>query len=171
MATCPQGNADAQEQAALGEAKEGYKIQMQYQGKYADEAKDLRRQYEQEKAQIEKRYEAANSSAPQDLLQLAATSPQGNANAQEQAALRGAKDGYKIQMQYQGQYADEAKDLKREYEQEKAQIEKRYQAANSSSPQDLLQLMATSPQGNANAEEQAALREAKEGYKIQMQYQ
>merc|ERR1719399_2747739 len=144
---------------------------MQYQGQYADEAKDLKRQYEQEKVRIEKRYQAANSSSPQDLLQLAATSPQRNANAQEQAALREVKEGYKIQMQYQGQYADEAKDLKRQYGQEKARIEKRYQAANNSAPQDLLQLAATSPQGNANAEEQAALRAAKEGYKIQMQYQ
>merc|ERR1719333_1481593 len=144
---------------------------MQYQGQYADENKDLRREYEQEKARIKKRYQAANSSAPQDLLQLSATSPQGNANAQEQAALRGAKEGYKIQVQYQSKYADEAKDLKRKYEQEKVRIEKRYQAANSSAPQDLLQLAATSPQGIANAQEQAALRGAKDGYKIQMQYQ
>merc|ERR1719281_1875173 len=108
---------------------------MQYQGQYADEASDLKREYE-------KRYQAANTSAPQDLLQLAAASSQNSDNAQEAAAIKEAKENYKIQMQYQGQYADEARDLKREYEERKAQIEKRYQAASNSAPQDLLQLAA-----------------------------
>merc|ERR1719214_76578 len=144
---------------------------MQYQGQYADEARDLKREYEERKARIEKRYRAANTSAPHDLLQLAAASSQNSDNAQEAAAIKEAKENYKIQMQYQGQYADEARDLKREYEERKAQIEKRYRAANTSAPQDLLQLAAASSQSSDNAQEAAAIKEAKENYKIQMQYQ
>merc|ERR1719388_337063 len=117
------------------------------------------RQYEEEKAEIERRY---NNSGAVGILELAATSPE---SAQERADLRDAKKNEEVQMGYAKEYGAQAvAGQERQYEEEKAQIERRY---NNSGAVGILELAATSPE---SAQERADLREAKENNEIQMGY-
>merc|ERR1712187_807750 len=71
---------------------------------------------------------------------------------------------FKTQMQYQGFYPKEAAELKQEYTKEVATIKSKY--ANATSEPLLLASADDTP-----VEERDALREAKQNYKTQMQYQ
>merc|ERR1719399_1272690 len=58
-----------------------------------------------------------------------------NARAAEREALRRAKDDYKTQLRFEGQYgAPETTDLRRQYEEERARIEKKYNKAPEEQP-------------------------------------
>merc|ERR1719389_1576579 len=119
----------AQERADLRDAKKNNEIQMGYAKEYGAQAvAGQERQYKEEKAEIERRY---NSSGAVGILELAATSPE---SAQERADLRDAKKNEEIQMGYAKQYGAQAvAGQERQYKKEKVEIERRYLTASSHS--------------------------------------
>merc|ERR1719502_9613 len=61
---------------------------------------------------------------------LASPKEEKNQLQEEKNQLREAKTNYNIQMKFQGQYPDEAKELKQEYEKEVARIKSQWNASS-----------------------------------------
>jgi hypothetical protein len=127
---------------------------MQYQGQYPNEAAGLKKEYEDQVAQIKRKF---NSTTPETVVLLATSD-----SMEMKAALRKAKDEYVTQMEYQGQYPQEAAELKHQYETKVAAIKSEY--ASKGSP-----LMLVSE--NACGDEEKDLQEALNNYKIQKGFQ
>jgi len=113
------------EEADLQEAKNSYKVQMEYQGAYPSEANELKEEYASQVRRIKSLY--ASKDCGSDAVLLAA-SPN---CAEEAGDLHEAKQDYKIQMTFQGDYPEEAKELKQEYEQKVLKLKKQYATCHS----------------------------------------
>jgi hypothetical protein len=81
--------------------------------------------------------------------------------SKEKSELQQAKTNYKTQLQYQGQYPREAIALKKEYQAQVARIKSKFNATETA------MFLATSD----SREMKAALRQAKDDFVTQMQYQ
>merc|ERR1719230_859623 len=112
---------------------------MQYQGAYPEEAKELKQEYKKEVAKIKEEF--APTAAP-SLLLIAGTAA---SKDQEKRDLKEAKENYKMQMEFQGAYPDEAKELKQEYKKEVAKVKEEF--APKAAPALLLAAGVAAPQG------------------------
>jgi hypothetical protein len=142
------------ENSELQGAERNYKTQMQYQGQYPEEAIALKKEYKAQVARIKSKF---NGTTPEAVMFLATSD-----STAMQAALQNAKEDYVTQMHYQGQYPEEAAELKDQYEKKVARIKSEY--ASKGSPLTLLS-------EGACGDEESDLQEALNNYKIQKGFQ
>merc|ERR1719335_40251 len=100
---------------------------MMFQGQYPKEAAELKRDLEKEKARIKREFNTSEGSAV-----FLASEPASQEPEEEKNQLREAKENYKTQMMFQGQYPKEAADLKRDLEKEKARIKMEFNTSEGS---------------------------------------